>query len=304
MKTPSPEAMYQEALALLKQGQLSPAKARLDVLAKIAPKQSIVQQQLGLIAQKQLRTKDAVKAFSRAVRLAPGDTRAALLLSDALVSDGQVSEAITLLRKVRHAHPKLVDAHAKLGHALQLAGLFDAASDALMDAISLAPNETQLYRIASVSYNFTQDDPLIAQMERLFRTAADGSPEISNLGFALAKAMEDIKAYDRVFGFLRPANESVRTRFPYSASARREEIQSVQTAFEAARIGTFGASENPVSPIFVTGLPRSGTTLIEQILAAHPDVTGVGEPGFAHRLGRSALGLDASNIVPFDLIST
>jgi len=281
MSAASPEQVYQEALKLLQQDALEPARLRLEALAKAVPKEALVHVQLGLIAQKQDRQEDAVKAFARAHRLRPSDLKMALLYSDALVAAARVKDAVTLLRRLRRAAPRAVPVLAKLGHALQLSGDFQAADVALSKALDIAPDDAELYRILSVSRRFEASDPLIGKMEALFAQPNLSAPATWNLGYALAKAMDDTKAYDRVFDYLTPASAAMRSTYPFDRAERAKEISALDAAWTGVDFNIPLASTPEDAPIFITGLPRSGTTLIEQILAAHPKVMPIGEPGFA-----------------------
>ncbi|MEM8978321.1 MAG: sulfotransferase [Pseudomonadota bacterium] len=282
MSAQSPKQVYQEALGLLKKGALAPARQRLEAVAKVLPKEPMVHVQLGLIAQKQDRPSDAVRAFSKAHRFAPEVLKYALFLSDALLAAGRVQDAITHLRKTKQSAPKAVIVLAKLGHALQLNGDMAGAEAVLLEAIALAPDDGDLYRVLSVSHRF-KDGPLLDQMTALYTKGCATKEGQWALGFALSKAMEDLKAYDRVFSYLQPANEAVRQAYPFDRSMRQSEIDALLAAWE----GTEFSQTLPNSPeekaVFVTGLPRSGTTLFEQILAAHPQTVSIGEPGFAMR---------------------
>jgi hypothetical protein len=100
------------------------------------------------------------------------------------------------------------------------------------------------------------------------------------LQFALAKAMADTGRHDRVFRYLDPANAAMRAAFPYDVAQRRAEVDGLIAAFEGADFAPVADPDDTARPIFVTGLPRSGTTLVEQILASHSDVTGGGEMRF------------------------
>lgn len=99
----------------------------------------------------------------------------------------------------------------------------------------------------------------------------------THLGFALAKAMEDTGQTDRVFAFLDAANKAQRAQFPFDLVARDAEIDGLIAAFKGAGFAPLSEKPDDIAPIFITGLPRSGTTLVEQIIAAHPLVQAGGE---------------------------
>nr|WP_255766461.1 sulfotransferase [Nereida sp. MMG025] len=102
----------------------------------------------------------------------------------------------------------------------------------------------------------------------------------AQLEFGLAKAFEDIGQYAKSFEYLQKANARAKTAYPYDPQARTRSIQSYQAAQSDVDYTVPLPDAVEDAPIFVTGMPRSGTTLIEQIIAAHSNVTSLGETGF------------------------
>jgi tetratricopeptide (TPR) repeat protein len=174
---------------------------------------------------------------------------------------------------------------------LQLLGEFDAAERDLRQAARLEPGNGAFWRIAAVARKLAPGDPLIAEMEAL--DAGDLSDESRRqLSYALAKAMEDSGAHERVFFYLDRANALTRRRWPYDLRADIAAARRICRSYE--RRGAAEGHRGPPRPIFVTGLPRSGTTLVEQILASHPEVEGAGETGWlSPHLSRAVEALDA-----------
>ncbi|MCI5085753.1 MAG: sulfotransferase [Rhodovulum sp.] len=167
------------------------------------------------------------------------------------------------------------------GMYLQTLGDFDAAEADFRKAIELNPKMGETYRTFFASYKATPDDPLVVQMQDLFDNGGLDDNSKMHMGFALARAKEQQKEYDQVFRYLDPANDLMRKKYPYTIQSRRMEVDGIKTAFEGIDFTNIkpvpGATD--FAPIFVTGLPRSGTTLVEQILASHSRVDGAGEVG-------------------------
>jgi hypothetical protein len=104
------------------------------------------------------------------------------------------------------------------------------------------------------------------------------------MAYALAKAMEDIRADDRLFGYLNEGNDLTARRYPYGFASDEASVRELQEAWSPALVRRWaGQGPDEFSPIFVTGLPRSGTTLTEQIISSHPLVTAGGETGLLHK---------------------
>ncbi|PTW50598.1 tetratricopeptide repeat-containing sulfotransferase family protein [Rhodovulum kholense] len=199
-------------------------------------------------------------------------------LAEAQAKQGRTDTARESYDAAIATEPGLALAYSLRGMLLQSLGEFAAAEADFRQAIALEPRNGEHYRTMLATYKVTPEDPLLAQMEALFADPALGDESRMHLGFALSAAMEQIKAHDRVFGYLRPANDLMRARHPYDIAERRAEIDAVMAAFEDTDFSERkieGAAE--YAPIFITGMPRSGTTLVEQIVASHSRVTGGGE---------------------------
>ena len=115
-------------------------------------------------------------------------------------------------------------------------------------------------------------------MESLAREAGLPESDRISLHFALAKGLADIGEYARSFAELLAGNALKRWTLSYDESATLREFERIRAVFTPALIhDRLSEAERSTVPVFVIGMPRSGTTLIEQILASHPDVFGVGE---------------------------
>ena len=168
----------------------------------------------------------------------------------------------------------------------QSKGQLDAAATDLRAAIGLRPTEGELYRMLAPLHEFRPDDPLLRQTRA--RRAKPGSPAAMGFGFAMAKALDDCAEYDAAFDELTRANAVMRTRFPYDIDSRRRAVDAYHKAFKHS-VDT-PAVAPPTRPIFITGLPRSGTTLVEQILSCHHAVEGGGEAAVFFPLMHKILG--------------
>ncbi|WP_039018032.1 tetratricopeptide repeat-containing sulfotransferase family protein [Halocynthiibacter namhaensis] len=195
--------------------------------------------------------------------------------------------AVALLDEALKAQPDTASFHRNRATILQSMGRFEEARDSLSAAIRLEPENGQNYRALSASHMFTQDDPLIDELKAVWARDTLKPDDRMQLGYALSKAMEDSKQYDQVFPYLNAASAIVRETHPYDIKIRRKEIDQVKKIF-----ANFTPDDHPLTnhdedyaPVFVTGMPRSGTTLVEQIIATHSTMTGAGELG---RFSRSA----------------
>ncbi len=234
---------------------------------------------LGALHQKLGRPAAAVDYLRRVVTRQPAFTAAHCLLAVALQEDGKGDEAIGLLTRAIAARPREAALHHALGRLQTSAGDITAARQSFEAAIALQPTLGVAYYDLSQIHRFATGDPRIAAMERMLGEAAAFSlDERIGLHLALYKALADTGRIDDAFTHLAAANAARRATVAYDEAAALERWRSICRVFDAsllARHAQQGSSSR--LPIFVVGFPRSGTTLVEQILASHPRVHGAGE---------------------------
>ena len=161
-------------------------------------------------------------------------------------------------------------------------------------ALAAEPELAAAWYARADAKSFAADDPDIAAMERLLlprpahrRRGQQPERERLLLHYALGKAYLDIKDAARAFAHLNAGSRLKRARLDYDAAAAARAMTAIAEAFPAALIAGLGDGGEPdQTPVFILGMPRSGTTLVEQILASHPLVHGGGEPRHIERLVR------------------
>jgi tetratricopeptide (TPR) repeat protein len=167
-----------------------------------------------------------------------------------------------------------------MGAALAEQGDLDAAREAYGKAVEADPMRAAYQRNLANSRRFESlDDPQLAVMEQLARDPTRvPEPERIDLQFALGKAYADLKQYERSFHHLLAGNRLKRTRIAYDDAQSVAYMQRIEDIFDAELLRIKAGSGDPAAtPVFIVGMPRSGTTLIEQIIASHPAAAGVGE---------------------------
>lgn len=238
---------------------------------------------LGLLLQEAKRQQEAADAYREVLRLSPQHKRALNNLSDALMELDQPDEAIRCGEQAIAIDPAYALAYHNLGRAQTQIGRLDLALPLLHKAIELArPHELeQFYRTLAFSKRFVPGDADLAGMEALAQTMAAATPDRRmKLHFALGKAYGDIGQRERSFEQLLAGNREMRRQNPYDEAAALAEFERIAAAYTPALLrARQGAGVRSEVPVFVVGMPRSGSTLAEQILASHPAVHGAGECG-------------------------
>jgi len=270
-------------------GQMDQSREGLEVLAKacdMAPDMGEAHFNRAILLVKQERDEEAVEAFQKSIDLGHATPQAYAMMARAQGVLRRESEALANFDRALALTPDYAFAYARRAALLQTAGDFDAAEADFRKAMALEPDNGETYRIFGASHKFSADDPLLQQMLARWKDPALSDTNRMNLGFALAKALEDSQQYDKVFSYLNTANALMRKAYPYDVHSRAVELDKVRAAFDGVDFeARAGWGDSSFAPIFVTGLPRSGTTLVEQILASHSTVTGAGEIGEFSREG-------------------
>ncbi len=220
----------------------------------------------------------ALAACKDALAADPADPRVLFLAGSAARRLGRVDDWVGFFRRTLEHDPANVEAHYELAVGLRIQGDAAAARDHFARVLALQPGHAAArYQLAQFT-RFAAGDPAIDDLAARLADA-DAPADKVWLGFALAKALEDAGEHAAAFFALAAANALKRAEIDYDVA--RDE------AFASRIAGSFTpeltARLAPVDPnlgageVFVVGMPRSGTTLAEQILAAHPDVAGMGE---------------------------
>ncbi|MDC3320120.1 sulfotransferase [bacterium] len=151
----------------------------------------------------------------------------------------------------------------------------------------------------AIGKKFTESDPDLKAMLSISKQAALPSDQKMHLNFALGKALDDIKQFDRAFSFYKKGNNQYREQINFDAESVKHYFDLIKHAFtaeESQRLCSLGSVDR--KPIFILGMPRSGTTLLEQVLCAHPDIGTAGELRDLARIART-FSLTASQPWPF-----
>jgi tetratricopeptide (TPR) repeat protein len=256
---------------------------------------------------------DEQRATASAVNKAIG---AFLRTAETFHQNGRLREAERLYREVLSSSPtraESVETHFKLGQVLRERGMSDAAIAHYEKAIALKPDDAHIYsnlgrllgelgRLAQARVAFEKavvllprcgaaylnlvhcdkvsaDDPYLAEMQKLERDqGALGEQDRIDLDFALGKAYADIGEHERSFRHLLRANTRKRKTLAYDEAAMLSDLERIRLVFDEKLMRAAKRRGNPsYLPVFIVGMPRSGTTLIEQMLASHPKVFGAGE---------------------------
>ncbi|TIO78681.1 MAG: tetratricopeptide repeat protein [Mesorhizobium sp.] len=208
----------------------------------------------------------------------PFHVRARIGLAETLQEAGRLDEAIALFRESLSIRPKDAELLYGLGVAMMEKGKLAEAADLARQAVAIAPAMAKAWLLLTQIKRQTERDPELAGMEAEHAKAPKDSLARMQLSFGLGKANDDLKDYGRAFDYFAEGNAIRRKGIDYDPVRTRDEFEAMKAVFDEA----FFEKHKPAdiaddTPIFVVGMPRSGTTLVEQIIASHPQVFGAGE---------------------------
>ena len=224
---------------------------------------------------------ESIQYYQRAVSLEGTNLDVRLNLAHALVEIGDLDEAWRQCELIVEADPDYVGPYLCMGTIKRIMGSGEEAAELFRTAIRRNPRVGYCYRQLTSAKTLTQDDPEIPEMKRLLADDRLANSERVELHFALGKAYEDLQEYDLSFEHLAKANRMHRDRLNFDVSMHMKLMSRVTSIFSEDFIRNpnlpFGSGSE--CPVFIVGVPRSGTTLVEQIIASHPQAAAGGETG-------------------------
>ncbi|MEQ1497347.1 MAG: sulfotransferase [Novosphingobium sp.] len=251
----------------------------------------------------------ALEQATALCRKAPDKPQFDLLYANQALAVGHFDEALTIYRRQIEQTPENPTLHLSVGHALKTVGKQDEAIGAYRDAYRVRPEFGDAYwSLANLkTYRFEESE--VAQMREIEDQPNTQLVDRYHLCFALGKALEDRGDYAASFAYYERGNQLKRDEVGYDWRRITQEIALQQEHCGPELFERFKGSGSPAAdPIFILGLPRAGSTLLEQILSSHSQVEGTLELpnilALAHRIdGLRRIGEDANypgNLIDLD----
>jgi tetratricopeptide (TPR) repeat protein len=219
----------------------------------------------------------AIALYQQVLKQEPRQPKALNLLGVAVSQKNNHLQAIALMSQSIALQPQQAEFHNNIGAVYGILGNFEEAGHHYRRAVQLQPDYAEAYFNLASTKRFTEDDPVIPALEaQLSRVSSHSVRDRCFLHFAAGKIYEDIDQSDRAFEHYQQGNEMRGAH--YDKQQQDQLIERMITVCDRAFLHTrVGKGEPSNRPIFIVGMPRSGTTLVEQILTQHSDVVGLGE---------------------------
>jgi tetratricopeptide (TPR) repeat protein len=275
----NPDTLDNLALALKDLERPDEALQLLRRALAIEPRSDTFHVHFGTFLLDQEKVEEAAAATERAIALNANSHDAINLMGRVAFKRGELQSAVEHYRRALALKPDLADAYMNLGNVLKELGKLQEAQDAYLEALRLDPTRISSYFNLADVRTFTLGDPHLAAMETLAaKTEGLSKHDRMEIDFALGKAYADVHDYDRSFARLLSGNAAKRATISYDEKSTLALFDRIEAVFTPELIATKCGGGDPSSvPIFIIGIPRSGTSLVEQIIASHPNVYGAGE---------------------------
>ena len=285
------DAMRLLAGVLTGQSELEEAETLLRKAISLAPDYALAFLDLGRMMQEQHRYAEAIDCFQRTVQLEPAAAKPHFLLASVLASAGRTFDALRCYRQTLRLRPGHAGAWLGLGHSLKTVGQQEEAIEAYRECIRVRPDNGESYwSLANLKTYQLTDEDMQAMQSALERTEELSDQSAVNFLFALAKASEDRGDFGAAWNYYAQGNAKQRLLEQYDPVQTEATNDEIIKVFDKPFLeANAGLGHPDASPIFILGLPRSGSTLIEQILASHSMVEGTSELPY---LGRVATSLN------------
>jgi tetratricopeptide (TPR) repeat protein len=307
------EAYNNLGVALEAQGKLNEARDAYQHALRLNPTFATAYNNLGDVFRRQQRLPEAENVYREAIRLEPRNPLALVNLGNALWGQGRLREAEEAFRQAIQCEPDYADAYNNLGNFLSDQGRVREAELAHRKAVQLSPRRAEFHsdlglvlghqgRGCDAQDSFRQALQIrpefakvywqlgpyhkydsanhqdVAQIRKLLDSSNLDEADAMYLHFALGKIYDDCRKYDDAFVHYKHANRIRRGETNYDSKEFADSIaQTIETFSRKFLTQQRGYGETSERPVFVVGMPRSGTTLVEQIVASHPAVFGAGE---------------------------
>ena len=244
----------------------------------LAPGFDMARQNYATVLFRQNKAEEAIAQLDVLLKSDPRSPGARSLKAAALVQIGEYAQAIAIYERLLKEYPDQPKAWMSYGHALKTVGRSDEGIAAYRKAIAILPSLGESYWSLANLKTFRFTDADVAAMRAQLAHADLDDDDRMHFHFALGKAQEDSGAYEEAFAEYEKGNAARKSLVPYEANDIASQVRRAKGLFTPEFLrARQGAGDPAPDPIFIVGLPRAGSTLLEQILSSHSQVEGTME---------------------------
>jgi tetratricopeptide (TPR) repeat protein len=277
----NPEGPHGMGVALWQLGSYASAETYLRRAIELRPDHARALCNLGVALFWRGNYPEAENVLRRAIKAKPAFVEAQCNLASVHLALGRLSDAQALLSKVLRAAPRNAEALVGMGQINGINGRFDEARRSYQRALESKPRMPYAWAALAGTRKMTPADADWLQGAAEILTSPMDSQEEATLCFAMGKYFDDLGQYPRAFSHYQRANQLVRKFAPqYRPQVFEGVVSDLIRVYAQPAAGEASAEAASAKPLFVVGMPRSGTSLVEQIIASHPAAVGAGELPF------------------------
>ena len=275
------------AIALHDKGELKAAIDNYERAIKIDPDYADAYNNMGSALSDKGEIDAAIDCYERALNINPDFAEAYNNMGCCLNDKGSTEAAIDKYEQAIKIKPDFAEAYYNLAGALDAKGAKSAAVNSYKKAVQLKPMYAEAHRGLSSLTKYDNQTQHVIQMQNALHEDSLTEEQRCHLSFALAKAFEDFNDLDQSFSYLTIGNMLRKKQLNYNIKKDFLLFDSLKNTYPVLKKSIpekFAASNNP-TPIFILGMTRSGTSLVEQIVSSHSNVAGGGELDYVTKFG-------------------
>jgi len=292
------EAHSNLGVTLQELGRLDDALASYTQAIALKPDYAAAHYNLGITLQELGRLDDALASYNQAIALKPDHAAAHSNLGNTLKELGRLEDALASYNQAIALKPDYAEAHSNLGVTLKELGRLEDALASYNQAIALKPDYAEAHRMLTSMKKFDAEDEQYSKMQELYLSEDISEEQRCHFNFGLAKACEDLGNFEQAYTHYSEGNVLRKKLLNYNINQDIELFKQLKSSYPKIEKTSLELDKlsNNLMPIFIVGMPRSGTTLVEQIISSHSQVTGAGELKFAKQFGAAiATGITEVN---------
>jgi len=294
-------AYYNMGIALKNQGKSEEAIEAYNKAITLKSDYVEAYYNMGVALQEQGKMEEAIKAYNKAIALKSDYVKAYNNMGVVLQEQGKMEEAIKAYNKAITIKPDYAEAYNNMGNALQEQGKMEEAIKAYNKAITIKPDYAEANRHLSLVTKYKSDTAQISEVEALLQRTDLKTSDRCHLLYTYAKMQEDLGNLSAAFGSYVAGGELRQKLLAYEFTKDEHMFDQIKKTAPLLKDYSISLSDNAIrhTPIFILGMPRSGTTLVEQIVSSHTQVKGAGELDYTTRFGIDlAIGKTTPDVEP------
>ena len=278
IKSDYAEAHFNLGVTFKEMGQLDAAVESYKKAVAFLPNYPEAHNNLGNVYDELGQREDAIESYEWAIAYKTDYAQAHYNLGS-IFSNFEQMIAVKHFQNAIAIDPNYTIAHFNLARSFRNLGFVDDAIKSYGDVIAIEPDFVDAHKNLSAMKKFTKNDSQISTMQSLIVKSDLSLSDRISLNFALAKVNEDLENHDELFKFLHEGNQLRKKELNYSIDIDQKLMSNIKKVFKSSLSEIKKTSYKPttISPIFIVGMPRSGTSLVEQIISNHQQVFGAGE---------------------------